>query len=157
MFVSLRSRQSCRKKRTRIQRIFRINQKRFVWIRAIRVRFLPHPDGKSKKSLKSSKKSLTKQIFPQTLASHQKKVYICGAYRSGARYGVRGRDADIMNRKRLLRLFLVFRNLANSLSESRIRQRVDAFTGMIYQAVEVARLPTAISSYGVRLRRCSSP
>ena len=54
------------------------------------------------------------KFFPQTLASHQKKVYICGAYRSGARYGVRGRDADIMNRKRLLRLFLVCVNLANS-------------------------------------------
>ena len=67
-----------------------------------------------------------------------------------------GAGCGHINRKRLLRLFLTYRNLANSLSESRIKQRVDAFTGMIYPAVEVARLPMAISSYSVRLRRCSS-
>ena len=59
------------------------------------------------------------------------------------------------NRKRLLRLFLTYRNLANSLS-SKNTATVDAFAGMIISAAEVERLSPAQSSYSVRLRRCSS-
>ena len=55
-----------------------------------------------------------------------------------------GAGCGHINRKRLLRLFLAFRNLANSTLETRIGLRVDAFTGMIYPAEGAARLPMAI-------------